>query len=172
MELALVIIETAGAIGVILTLIYLSKQVRDNTRISAAATRQSISETLLSNSNSFFSDSDFRKIFKKHLNNEALNAEELIYIETFGYSSFRNFENIHSQYKMKMLSKEDWETFRKNLKALCQTPALKNFWNRESENFNQSFFKEVQQILKELKTEPPLMPEALFQPKKNSKEDE
>jgi len=165
LELISVTIQIIGVIGVILTLIYLAKQVKDNTRISAATIRQSISESMLSNVISFFSDQNFRKLFNKHLENKTLDPEELIYIEVFGYYFFRNFENIHYQFRAKMLSKEDWLAFRKNLKALCQIPALREFWKKEHENFNHSFLNEVNQILKELTEEPTLMPDAIFQPK-------
>lgn len=167
-EITIAIVEIVGVIAVILTLVYLAKQIKDNTRISAAASRQSISESLLSNTISFFSDPEFRRIFNKHLHDKNLDEDELLYIETYSYFFFRNFENIHYQFRVKMLSIEDWTAYRKNLKALCQTPALRNFWNRESENFNKSFHSEVRQILDEIEVGEPLMPKALFHPKKST----
>ena len=137
-EYVKLILEIIGTIAIIVTLIYLAIQIRDNTRIAAANARQSISESLLGNTITYFSDLEFRKTF-----------------------------NIHYQFRNNLVSNEDWAAFRRNLKALCQTPALRNFWNRESDNFNKSFHGEVSKIFSELEHEPKLMPDALFQPKNN-----
>ena len=166
MEMIKMVLEITGTIAIIITLIYLAIQIRDNTRIAAANARQSISESLIAHSITFFSDHKFRKTFNKHLDGEELNPEQMLYLETYAYFFFRNFENIHYQFRRNFVSKEDWTAYRKNLKALCQTPAIQNFWNRESENFNQSFYKEVTNVFAELANEPTLMPDALFQPKK------
>lgn len=82
-SLVLIIIETAGVIAFIFSLIYLARQVRDNTRISSTTTRQSIQDSLTNLTISFWGDSDFRKIFNKHLFNEELNSEQLLYLESF-----------------------------------------------------------------------------------------
>ena len=166
-EKLIIIVEIVGVIAIIATLYYLAKQIKENSKISAAAARQSISESLLSNTIAYFGDSEFRRVFNKHLKNEELDRDELLYLETYSYFFFRNYENIHYQFRAKMLSPEDWAAFRKNLKALCQTPALQNFWKRESENFNISFVNVVNQIFEELKSGDTLMPDALFHPEKS-----
>ncbi|WP_258104176.1 hypothetical protein [Marinoscillum sp. MHG1-6] len=164
------IVELVSAIAVIWTLIYLAKQIKDSTNIAASNARQAISESLLSNTITYFSDSEFRSIFNKHLKGEELKTEQILYLATYSYFFFRSYENIHYQYRNKLVSTEDWGAFRTNLKALCQTPALRDFWKRENQNFNKSFQAEVSKIFQELNEEPTLMPDALFQPKNKSKD--
>jgi len=164
-EFIKLILEIVGTIALIATLIYLAKQVKDNTRIAAANSRQSISDSYLENTITYFSDIEFRKTFNKHLKGQKLDPEELLYLDTYCYFFFRSFENIHYQFRSKLVSKEDWAAYRTNLKGICQAPALQNFWNRESENFNRSFHQEVNKIFTELESEPKLMPDALFHPK-------
>lgn len=163
-------LEAVGAIAVILTLIYLAKQIQNSTNIAASNARQAISESLLSNTITYFSDPEFRKIFNLHLKGEELEPDQNLYLETYSYFFFRSYENIHYQFRNKLVSIEDWGAYRTNLKALCQTPGLRNFWNREVANFNKSFRDEVTLILQELDNEPSLMPDALFQPRNKPKD--
>ena len=164
-EIIRIVIDLSGLIAILLTLVYLAKQIRDNTRIAGASARQAISDSLMHYQISYFTDEKFRVIFNDHLKNKPLNAEDMLYLETYSYFYMRSYENIFYQFRKKLISQEDWAAYRTNLKALCQIPAIINFWKREKENFSKTFIEMVDSILDELKKGPGLMPDALFQPK-------
>ena len=156
--------EIVGAIAVVLTLGYLAVQIRYSAKASMSATRQAISDTIISPSMNFVQNSEFRHAFNAHINGEELDSDQILQLEAYCYINLRMWENIHYQYRSGMLSDSEWAAFRRNLKAFSQVPMMRGNWERESDVYTDEFQEEMESIFHELDTEPRMVPRSIIHP--------
>jgi len=154
--------EVAAAIGVVVSLVYLAVQIRENTRSSRSATRQSIVESVIATNMIWAQSESFSQVFQDHLDGKELADHEKLRLSGYCYVCLRNWENVHFHYRSDMLSDEEWHGFRQNLKALLQVKAFEDFWTREREVFSQAFRREVERLLEEIPTSPILQDSVVF----------
>ena len=158
--------EVIGAIAVVVSLIYLALQVRQNTQMSKSETRQTIADALTRPPSDFFTDPGFARNFLKHIDGENLEAEQVLQLQAYCYITLRTWENIHYQYRSGMLNEDEWEALHRNVKALLQAPMWRDYWEREREIYSSPFRKEIDTALAELADEPALMPKSMIHPQK------
>lgn len=144
--------EIVGAIAVVVTLIYLAIQVRDSTRVAKAATRQSIAEMTMASSSDIVNNQDLAEMFVRDLEGEQLQTAEKVRLYARSYVGMRNWENIHYQFLAGMLSADEWQGFRQNLKAILEWKSMRTYWANESHYYSAAFQKEIASIQKELAT--------------------
>jgi hypothetical protein len=70
------IVEIVGVTAVVLSLAYLAVQIRQNSNLARAATRQAIAETTANLATDLIIDSEIADIFVRHINGEALSPVE------------------------------------------------------------------------------------------------
>lgn len=160
--------EAIGAIAVIISLIYLAMQIRQNTKMSKAATRQAIADAISRAPSDFFTDIDFARSFLKHLGGEDLDAAQDLRLQAYCYVTLRNWENIHYQYRSGMLNEDEWEALRLNVKALLQVPMWRDYWEREHEIYSSPFRREIDALLAELAQGPAVMPKSMIHSQKSN----
>ncbi len=68
--------EVAAAIGVVVSLVYLAVQIRENTRSSRSATRQSIVESVIATNMIWAQSESFSQVFQDHLDGKELADHE------------------------------------------------------------------------------------------------
>ena len=148
--------ELVGAAAVVISLVYLSVQVRQNTAVARASTRQAIADANLSGGSDVLLEPEMAKVLAKDLRGEPLEFHEHVRLQTRAYHGLRHWENIHYQYRAGMLSAEEWQGFRHNLKWLLQTRHFKELWSTQGDFFSPPFRAEVLQLLAEEESEPEL----------------
>jgi hypothetical protein len=121
--------EFAGAIAVVVTLVYLARQVRGNSEATMAIVRQSMSEANMS----FLSlglDSD-RLIDTAHKAQlgETLTDKEAEMLILHQHVNFRLFEGYHSNYKRGFISESEWKAY-EDVIATCfrANPWARKMW--------------------------------------------
>ena len=154
--------EVIGAIAVVVSLVYLAVQIRQNTHTSKSATRQAIADAIARPPSDFFTDAEFTRNFLRHLEGERLDASEVLQLQAYCYVTLRTWENIHYQYRSGMLNEDEWEALRRNVKALLQVPIWRDYWDREREIYSSPFRKEIDTLLAELADEPVVMPKSMI----------
>jgi AICAR transformylase/IMP cyclohydrolase PurH len=142
--------EIVGAVAVVVTLIYVARQIRDNTRVARSATRQSVAEMTMSIADDLVADKEMAKLFLKDLQGDELDASERLRLFARTYRAMRNYENIHYQYLTGMLTASEWQGFRSNLNAIFEWPSTQAYWENERQYYSQPFQTEVSAILEEL----------------------
>ena len=152
----------AGAMGVVISLVYLAMQIRDNTRSSRSATRQAIVDSIVAVNLTFPQNEQFTRALRNHVDGKDVSAHEMLQLTAFCYAYLRTWENVYFQYSSGLLSDEDWHGFRQNVKALLQLRVFHDFWQRESAVFSRAFQSEVRRLLQEIPTSPVLMDAVLF----------
>ena len=89
--------EFVGAMGVILTLVYLAIQIRQNTRGIRASTVQAIQSAMNDAHSSVRNDLDSARVFRIGLAAQDLAVDELVQFRMLMYSVFAQFESIFFQ---------------------------------------------------------------------------
>ena len=157
--------QAVGAVAVVISLVYLAAQIRDNTRATRSATRQSIIDSIVAVNLALPQSDSLARAFRADVDGKTLEPHEALQLLAHTYAYMRTWENAHFQYRSGMLSDEDWNGFRQNVKALMQVRFYRDFWEREREVFSQAFRREVTAILREIPASPVLERSLLFEKK-------
>ncbi|MCZ6665161.1 MAG: hypothetical protein O7B81_07645 [Gammaproteobacteria bacterium] len=134
------IAEVASGIGVIASLIYLAVQIRQNSKMVAAQTFQSISSTS--------ADLAFRMAENPEIANlmaavfsdrEGLTDEQHLRIDLTLRAAFRNFENYYYQFHRGFLEEDMWEGFRQTMLAMIHGKIGRDWWSRNKFGFGKRY---------------------------------
>ncbi len=155
--------EIVGATAVFISIVYLATQIRENTRTSRSATRQAIVDSVCGPAMIWAENEEFSKVFQRHLDGDSLEPHQYLRLQGYCYVCFRNWENVHYQYRTGMLEDDEWRGFRLNLKALLQVPVFQDAWDREGEVYSRLFRQEVTGLLDEIARDPILPKSVLFE---------
>ena len=147
------IAETIGVIAVVVSLIYVSIQIRQNTKVARAATRQAIAESTENLGSDLISNGEMAEIFIKHLNGKELSPVENLRLQSRCYRDMAHWENIHYQFCEGLVSNDQWIGFRRNLAALLAIDVYRQYWDSESFHYSDAFRAEIASILKESDTD-------------------
>lgn len=155
--------EFVGAIGVVITLIYLAYQIRQNTiqleqnALTAKAAAVNASNIALRDTRkAIFETADLAEIFR--LGNE--NPEELGDVQRLRYRLVMQnvtevMEDIYTQTLITAFSPETWATQGVTLvERVLQTPGGQWFWANFADNYPLNFRDEVDRILQHQSPEP------------------
>ena len=123
--------EVLGALAVVLSLVYLATQIRQNTKSAQAASRDSISRStidiLLANS----SDPETAKFFFTGLMNpDALATADLAFrFDMMIYAVFESYEAAFTQWKRGVLSDADWQKWSGIIANYMEAPGVQKAWS-------------------------------------------
>jgi len=122
--------EVLGAMGVIITLIYLAGQLRQNTK----ELRSSRHENYASLS---FGINDFRathaEVIAKHFSGEDLSPAEAIVANANAQKIFTLMETTYLHYKEGTLTGEVFDARMTALSSIMANPAIRSIWNQSKE---------------------------------------
>ena len=141
--------EFIASVGVLITLVYLAIQIRQNTAAIRVQTRQALSETQFANINLRATDPQLSLIIAKVNRNEPLDDDEQARFYYHADASMRQFENAYSHYRAGMLSEEDWQAQRRSIIVTLRTPLAREMWSGLKHTYNQDFCAAVDAALKQ-----------------------
>ncbi len=145
--------EIVGAIAVVVTLLYLAGQIRQNTQVARSAARQAITQGATDFARNLTESGELTDLLHRSLDGQALEPNEMLRVQAFFYMTMRQYENIHYQHLSGMLDEADWSGFRENLKGLFGTTLYYDYWGMEHQFYNPTFQGLVKQIISELQVE-------------------
>lgn len=126
-----------GGIGVVVTLIYLAFQVRQNSALLAqntSAVQSSAYQAVTNNLNAynewFVTNRDLAELLVKATHDlDSLEAADRMTLQGMSSAAFRNYENLHGQYQSGLISEEQWVGWKLLLRGMLPiNPALRSFW--------------------------------------------
>ena len=136
------IAELVGGTGVILTLVYLSLQIRGSNRVASAQSRQSMTEFALGISRFRTEHADR---YAKVLAGGDLSAGD----EQFLYWSHMQMltygEAYYHQFKLGLMPKSHWEGFSNWIDSYAKTRGFDEFWQAEGSSFSKDYCKWINQ---------------------------
>lgn len=148
--------EIIGAVAVVISLVYLAIQIRQNTTqigentnaVRAAAIHASLNFAL-QNRAATFSDEGTATIYHKGLNDpESLNEIEAIRFRLMVANVFDAIFNMYSQTKVTEFSLETWQAQSNLVKRILSTDGGAWFWKSYRQEYTEAFQDEIDNIIK------------------------
>lgn len=149
--------EAIGAIGemiaaaaVVVTLVFLSIQLRANSAALRAQTKQSLADNVQDRFLATATSPELSAIIGKVRNGATWDELDDIESEQFRHwaaAVFNQVANYYSQYQFGTISKLDWETRRDLLLIQLQSPAIRTFWDMAAVSHGKDFYDEINRQL-------------------------
>ena len=150
--------EIIGALAVLITLIYLSIQIRQNTRVARSTVRQAISESSQTAASDVINNADVAKLFYGDINGEKVEGLDWFRLQARCWRDMHHYENVYFQATEGLFSSSEWAGYRRNIAALMVMPSYQEYWQHESSLYSDSFQAEMSSILLELEKDPSIRP--------------
>ena len=136
--------EIVGSIAVVLSLIYLAIQIRQNTRASLSATYQSMVANSLAILATMYSEGGGAELYLMVKDgNQDLSPIERVRVHFLLLAVFRHFDNLHYQYARGTVESEQWQGYSHILDGYLLIPVVAAWWDSNSAGFSVGFQKHV-----------------------------
>ena len=146
--------EFVGALGVVISLMYLARQMRQNTTSVRAASFNSMTENSIRLLEDVFPDTGFAEfLYRAQSDPSELTPAESIQWDSYMTAVFRHFGNLVYQYRVGSLDQQMWEAYQRSLKEHLRTPAWRTWYEGNSHVFSTSLTAQVDQAVRELDEE-------------------
>ena len=139
------IAEVIGAIGVIVSLLYVGVQVRNSSEATRAATTNYTLEQSAQMSQFLAQDRASSDLYFRGLKDPAsLEQDEKSQFFFIMLSLFRRYENTEYQYRQGLFDEDAWVGMQGNLTSLLNRPGFEWFWSRGNQGFSPRFKRFVE----------------------------
>jgi hypothetical protein len=139
--------EFLGALGVIISLVYLAKQMQQNTTSVRAASFNSMVQNSIRLLEHAFIDSEFAKFLHRVEEHPSpLTPEETVRWDAYMTAVFRHFGNLVYQYRVGALDQEMWESYERTLEFRLRAPSWRAWFEEHKEIFSKSLIDQVERI--------------------------
>ena len=134
------IAELVGAVGVIISLLYLAVQIRQSTKATKVATAHAISAAVREWNQPMLEDADLSWTFTVGTEDPArLDERERSRFYQICFSFFRMFEDVHYQYEHGVLEAEIREGYKLHYAAYAKAPGMLAYWNLRRHTYHPRF---------------------------------
>ena len=141
--------EIVGAAGVIVTLVYLAIQIRQNTKTVASNTTQEISSTASNSLVQLLQAPHMVDVMHQAFAGEGpLEARDQFALDIFLRSLTRNFENFYYQFQLGNLLPEIWSGYETAILEPLSQDFGREFWGRNKHVFGASRVAHIDDLLK------------------------
>ncbi len=146
--------EFVGAMGVVVSLIYLAQQMRQNTTSVRAASFNSMTENSLRLLEPSFRDADFAEfLHRAQRDPSSLSPNELVRWDAYMTAVYRHFGNLVYQYRVGALDRQMWQSYRETLKKHLSIPSWQTWFEENKGIFSTSLVEHVERAVRELEAE-------------------
>ena len=146
--------EFVGAMGVVISLVYLARQMSQNTTSVRAASFNSMTENSLRLLEPSFRDGDFADfLHRAQRDPSSLAPNEQLRWDAYMTAVYRHFGNLVYQYRVGALDGQMWQSYRDTLKKHLTIPSWRAWFEENKEVFSTSLVELVEQALRELEAE-------------------
>ena len=131
--------EVVGALAVVLTLIYLSVQVRQNSAAIRSATRADIAKTQAEMNWRVAENPEIGLSAYAFARGEELDERSKLIATQFVAGALRTYENQYFAYLEGNFSESVWEGYRNNIVFGVTLPNFSEFWSDREQLFSREF---------------------------------
>ena len=139
--------EVIGALGVIATLAYLAVQIRQNSAVVRASTRQAISTAQADIAFRLAQDSDFRDVALRFTSLESTVSEDEIASHFYLRGLLRTYENQYHQFIDGTFDEAVWPGYRNSMAQNFSSPAIAEYWGTHRKLYSAEFARFVESEL-------------------------
>ena len=148
--------EVVGALGVILTLGYLAIQVRQNSSVVRASTRQAISNTQAEVGFRLSENSELRAAAMQFTALDSTITETELAGHFYLRGLLRTYENQYHQYSDGTFEESIWIGYRNSMWQNFAAPAVREFWKTHRSLYSTEFAAFVEADLMDASSPPPV----------------
>lgn len=139
-----------AAVAVIVSLLYLARQLRQNTGQLAVASTQSTLGAIYQNNLFVVDHPDFQRILNKGLKDyKSLDAEERNRFHVFWMTNFIAYQDGYLQFKNSLIESDSWRPIEAHIFRYSAMPGLQEWWNKERGTFGDAFVAYVERGISE-----------------------
>jgi hypothetical protein len=126
-----------GGIGVVITLVYLAGQIRQNTRSIRTSAFQAAQRDIVDKLDGMSSDPELVRIyFDGNHKFESFSKEDRRRYATFMTGFLRRYENLLYQTRLGNIDREQWEGVLAELRTAFNYPGARAWWAQANGSFN------------------------------------
>ena len=143
------IAELIGGIAVLITLVYLSIQVKQNSRMQRQQNVTEQTNRCIDSGQLVASDAEFADIHLRALNNQDLTGTEFARLAGFFFAVLTDFEEMYYTHKDGQQSEFRWKNLNKHVYVQIKPGTKGNqWWNGMKNNlYTEEFIEHVDQLL-------------------------
>lgn len=143
--------EFVGAIGVVISLVYLARQMIDNTASIRAQSYNSMVENSIRLLEHAFRDSEFADFLARaERDPEALSPAEQVRWDSYMTAVFRHFGNMQYAHRVGTLDEQMWESYRATLKDDLRTQSWAAWYQEHRHLFSSGLGDAVDEAVEEI----------------------
>ncbi len=147
--------EFIGAIGVVISLLYIAVQIRQNTKAVRSATFQGISDQLMKVLSLRIQDPALAEIrWKAASAPDQLTQQEYSRLSDLLEFTFIAYQNIFVQFQNGFADIEQWNAVESSIRRYATLPGFKDWWRRSSNGLPHDFKRVVDEIVDETDKHP------------------
>ncbi len=130
--------EFMGAVGVIISLIYLGRQLNQNTKVVRASSYQEISHNSIELLKLLISDGEMAEIFTRGREGgvDVLSPVERVRWHSMMLSIFRHWDNMYYQYRNDTLERELWKSYQHVIRGYLADVGFQEWWEEQRDGFS------------------------------------
>ena len=136
LENIVLISELLASIAVVITLVYLAKQVKQSTRVNRAAARHSLSQFAMELSKFRAEHSDR---WAKVMQEKDLNSGDLEFRNWNHMMLLLHAETYFHHHKLNLMPDNHWDNYAKFIVAALNSPGFQEYWNEVGFAFSKDF---------------------------------
>ncbi len=142
--------EFVGAIGVVISLVYLARQMIQNTTSVRAASFNSMVQNSIRLLEHAFRDSEFAAFLARaEQDPDSLSPEERVRWDAYMTAVYRHFGNLVYAYRVGTLDHEMWDAYRATLKDHLRAPSWSVWYEAHKHLFSASLTELVRELAAE-----------------------
>ncbi len=131
--------ELLGAVAVVMTLVYLATQVRQNTNAMNVAAKQEMTRQFSDFCDMLLGHDELLDVHTKGVMAAEVNEREAQKFNILMLKAFWYFSSMHYQYEVHSLDEEEWHQSREMIANYCARPGTRDWWAQNKQNFSSSF---------------------------------
>ena len=136
--------ELVGATAVVATLLYLSYQLRQNTKTTRLSSTQAVCEQLQSMFSLLASDESLAEIFNQASKGTTLTGAKKVRFNAFYSDMFRVYENAFIQRQEKALGDDHWDGMTKMMIDITEMASFPSYWENRKHWFSEKFQQHIE----------------------------
>ncbi|MFK8048735.1 MAG: hypothetical protein AB8B81_09895 [Halioglobus sp.] len=139
LELITAVTEILSALAVLISLVYLAVQIKQNTKAMKANTEQGISDSTSSGIIGVSHTNIPYLVVKAGNDPSSLSDEELSQYAFWINGSLRHWEHAYFQYKSGNFSEESWSGLYQQIAMHMGSVGVRNYWNLRKSTYREDF---------------------------------
>jgi hypothetical protein len=147
--------EFIGALGVVISLIYLAQQLSANSKAVRASSFNSMVQNSLRLLEQMYLDREFADFVSRaqQVPLDELDPADRIRWDAFMMAVFRHYGNLVYQHRVGALDEQMWEAYREDLKRAVSVDSWRIWFDRNRDVLSEALRAEVESIVAELQYE-------------------